>query len=311
MEKVDKAHLKTAFYHEVTHHKQGSQYIRYIINVISCIHFFNPFVKQFGVWMDIWSENACDEAVSLFADRKVYIETILFSGTRDEEMLHMWSGMAASNQTLMTRVDTIKNCKKKNIRTRCMAGGLTILMLILQTSMSFVTTLIMLKGYETIYAQTNSQHLIASDATIDEKHVVGKDDLNRNGNYVDESKIVDIPVHTVSKEFEKLEIEHLSSVRTTPFCVEETQGITITGVVLGDSSLVIGICGSKEQIVKEVERSFSETFDVESTGEYTVFILNDNEEDVELEASVLIFDKTDSNTSNETTETTEVTDTKN
>lgn len=108
--------LRMVLHHELIHLKRKDLWVKMLVLVVSCLHWFNPLVHLLRKDIHIWSEISCDEEVvrgMTYAERKRYGETILnvMIGTRDLPV-RFAASLSGNGQQLKRRLTMMMNVKK-------------------------------------------------------------------------------------------------------------------------------------------------------------------------------------------------------
>lgn len=77
---MEEAELRYIMLHELTHYKRGDMYYKWLVQVVLCLHWFNPLVYWMARELGKACELACDEAVIRELDtdgKKAYGSTLL------------------------------------------------------------------------------------------------------------------------------------------------------------------------------------------------------------------------------------------
>ncbi|WP_422660966.1 M56 family metallopeptidase [Paenibacillus sp. EC2-1] len=130
--------LRMVINHELIHLKRKDLWVKMLVLVVSCLHWFNPLVHLLRKDIHFWSEIACDEEVvrgMTYAERKRYGETILnvMIGTRDLPV-RFAASLSGNGQQLKRRLTMMMNVKKFKKRTVFMTIAALVVMGAIGTS---------------------------------------------------------------------------------------------------------------------------------------------------------------------------------
>lgn len=105
--------------HELTHYKRRDMFYKWLIQLIICIHWFNPFIRLMSREMELACELSCDEAIIRrlnIQERCDYGDTLLNalknSGSYKSKIASVTLG--ESGVQLKERLDAIKGFRKKS-----------------------------------------------------------------------------------------------------------------------------------------------------------------------------------------------------
>ena len=117
-EELEERELFYIFEHELHHFKQGDMFYKWLIQIVVCVHWFNPFVYLLGKEVNRACELSCDETVIAGLDdhaRREYGDILLLfsrAGNRFQNTLASVT-MSEGAEHLKERLGAIKNFKKK------------------------------------------------------------------------------------------------------------------------------------------------------------------------------------------------------
>lgn len=118
--------------HELIHFKRKDMYYKWIVQLVTCIHWFNPLIYILGKQINRLCELSCDEAVicRLPSDdrRREYADTLLNSMTSDQIYRESLASLTLSENTklLKERLEAIMKQKKNTTAQKYLAAILTI-----------------------------------------------------------------------------------------------------------------------------------------------------------------------------------------
>ena len=106
--------------HECTHLKRNDILYKWLIAIVKCVHWFNPFVYAIAERINIDCEISCDISVTnnmSMAEKKGYMETILaLLSSGKIKQIAMTTGMTGNKRKLKQRFKNISN--KKTVSKR-------------------------------------------------------------------------------------------------------------------------------------------------------------------------------------------------
>ncbi len=120
--------------HEMMHFKRKDLLYKWFLNVVKCIHWFNPVVYYIARQVNIECEISCDLAVVKDMTREQengYINTILaLASAKNSRIATMTTAMAGDKKTLQRRFFMIKNRGSKSKRAIIISVLIAIVVLI-------------------------------------------------------------------------------------------------------------------------------------------------------------------------------------
>jgi len=98
--------LEHVLSHEMVHFKRGDIYYKWFVSLVSCLHWFNPFIYWMSRQMSIDCEASCDLEVVRKLDQageKSYVNTILMLVASHKRSLPLTTGMTGGKHSLKKR----------------------------------------------------------------------------------------------------------------------------------------------------------------------------------------------------------------
>ena len=123
--------LTYIFMHELSHYQQRDMFYKWLIQIVVCIHWFNPFVYLLEKEVNKACELSCDEAVILLFNESVpreYGDTLLLF-LRSNNLYKASLGsitLTEGAEQLKERLGAIMNFKRKTKTIRVLTGITTI-----------------------------------------------------------------------------------------------------------------------------------------------------------------------------------------
>ena len=123
--------LSYVFVHELTHYKQGDMFYKWLIQIVVCTHWFNPFVYLLEKEVNKSCELSCDEKVIAVLDDKEkseYGDTLISFLKSDNLYKSSLASVTLTEEAeqLKERLGAIMNFKKKGKALRILTGVLTV-----------------------------------------------------------------------------------------------------------------------------------------------------------------------------------------
>ena len=118
-EELEERELFFVFEHELHHYKQGDMLYKWLIQIVACVHWFNPFVYLLEKEVNRACELACDEAVIAGLDdhaRREYGDTLLLFSRAGNCFKNTLASIAMSEgaKHLKERLGAITSFKKRS-----------------------------------------------------------------------------------------------------------------------------------------------------------------------------------------------------
>jgi beta-lactamase regulating signal transducer with metallopeptidase domain len=126
--------LRNILRHELTHYKRLDYIYKWLVQIMLCLHWFNPLVYLIVKRINKSCELSCDETVIRRLDengRMIYGDALIASLTAQGNYSNFVVSMTMSENgnIVKERLDMIVNYKKKTILASCVALILTVLLL--------------------------------------------------------------------------------------------------------------------------------------------------------------------------------------
>ncbi len=175
---LEENELSYIFMHELNHYKQRDMFYKWLIQIVICIHWFNPFVYLLEKEVNKACELSCDEAVITMLDERVrreYGDTLISFLKSDNFHEGSFASVTLTEgaRQLKERLGAIMNFKKKTKAIRIFTSILTLCIIF---AAAFVSV------YPVAAADSNSTQASTSPTQEAQKHQTGTYiyDENRN-----------------------------------------------------------------------------------------------------------------------------------
>ncbi len=127
--KIEDKELSYIFVHELIHYKQKDMFYKWLIQIVVCVHWFNPFIYLLEKEVNKSCELSCDEKVISILDdeaRREYGDTLLFFFRSDNFYKSSLASVTLTEgaEQLKERLGAIMNFQKKT------KGGIFITLLL-------------------------------------------------------------------------------------------------------------------------------------------------------------------------------------
>lgn len=144
-ENLTKEQLHSILSHEITHYKSKDIYYKWFMQLIICIHWFNPVVYYIGKVMNQECEYACDEATTRHFTKEEYyrygatlIEMAKHPGNYNEKLGSVT--LYENTNEIKKRLDSMLLAKKRKQPRRSIAFLLVAGLLVVAFSLGVYTT---------------------------------------------------------------------------------------------------------------------------------------------------------------------------
>ncbi len=130
--RTSRSRRRTILQHELIHVKRLDVVMRGVMEIVLCVHWFNPLVWMMRECYLIDQEMSCDELVVRYMDkeeRKEYSRTLLDMADCEEEIASSLPSFLENKLVLRQRIEAILDYKRMGI------GGITIVVLIFSCSL--------------------------------------------------------------------------------------------------------------------------------------------------------------------------------
>ena len=172
--------LNNVLAHEMTHLKRNDILYKWFVNIVKCIHWFNPAIYLISKQINIDCEISCDLAVVKGMDpqqEKGYVETILSLLTHNNsKVIPLTTGMTGNKVTLKRRFTMIKNRIKVSKKAAVISVVLAVLILAITFFVSGILNGAFFKGYNNPIMDLNTDQVTGDDFNL---LFVGLDNNNR------------------------------------------------------------------------------------------------------------------------------------
>lgn len=131
--------LEWTLRHEMTHIARGDLLIKLLLELVSCIYWFNPILITFREHFDVVCESSCDErAVRGFTkeERAAYAKMIVCS-TRRKPGVILSSALASDRENIKERVNAIMNMRKMKRWEKAIAVSLFVVLMLADSLVAF------------------------------------------------------------------------------------------------------------------------------------------------------------------------------
>lgn len=171
--------LKYALLHELTHFKRKDMFYKWLVQITTCLHWFNPLVYIMGHEISRECELSCDEEMIRTLnekERRKYGDTLLHAMALGGKYKDTVSSVTLneSKELLKERLGAIINFKENSKAAKTIMLGLTFLLIVCSIIIGAYT----IKNKPMQYSADNSMQNFANDNRLDNLAKVSSDDLS-------------------------------------------------------------------------------------------------------------------------------------
>ena len=266
---IDDSNLREILYHELTHVKRRDLFLKFIMLLISIIHWFNPFVYILRRQLDCWCELSCDEIITLkmnYDERKGYgqaiirvVENLVNKGFKEESIFI--STFGSNKKNIERRLKMVLKSKKMKKITAIISVAIIIAVVVISVVVGRFTSE---KSRGIITKESNKGNLKEISQEVVSKD--NKSDLQKVDNDIEKIDNNSSDSGTVNGN----EIANESEFNTNSNDIEEE---------INDNSGNILYVNSNYGFSLEIPKSWEGKYEIRDTGDYSdgayVFIKND------------------------------------
>ncbi len=171
--------LKYTLLHELTHFKRKDMFYKWLVQITTCLHWFNPLVYIMGHEISRECELSCDEEMIRTLnekERRKYGDTLLHAMALGGKYKDTVSSVTLneSKELLKERLGAIINFKENSKAAKTIMLGLTFLLIVCSIIIGAYT----IKNKPMQYSSDNSIQNFANDNRSDNLAKVSSDDLS-------------------------------------------------------------------------------------------------------------------------------------
>lgn len=171
--------LKYTLLHELTHFKRKDMFYKWLVQITTCLHWFNPLVYIMGHEISRECELSCDEEMIRTLnekERRKYGDTLLHAMALGGKYKDTVSSVTLneSKELLKERLGAIINFKENSKAAKTIMLGLTFLLIVCSIIVGAYT----IKNKPMQYSSDNSIQNFANDNRSDNLVKVSSDDLS-------------------------------------------------------------------------------------------------------------------------------------
>lgn len=281
----DEERLRMVIRHELIHYKHGDLRMRRMMLILRICYWFCPLsvTGQIHEAYRKYSEDYDDEAVCRVENKDRYIRTLLETAVWSAEKMYLLQPTAAESECdVLRRIEKMKGFKDKKRIGYSMAAAWTVVCLLMGSTTVYAAGAGVIKGYDIVYDITN----VETEEVLEKKEYIEYTETGYNPDIkVEEGEVYDTgrsSTVTIDWNLGK------NTAKETPAFQKSSGGhITVNiEVEPQDLTVKVGIVepdGSRRSV--SGSGIIDHTFNLDQSGEYKVFIENNNNDKVHIEGS--------------------------
>lgn len=285
--------LELIYTHELTHYLQNLMKLKQRTMMAYVYHFFNPFVRWFGVKVNRWGEYACDNSTQIYVGGAgYYFRTLLAMRPEYREATSMTqSNLVEKPSELEVRIIKIKRSDRDMSMKKKILAGLTMVTVFgISTITVSAATIGIANAYIRLYDSSvvERQAGSVSDTENSEMILYSAEGLDE-GFVEEEGEVIECYGARAAQAFE-WEIKKGYSRKTPDFDITAGQTITVT-IACSPSDAVIHagiIKPDGSRLYVEGSGTFMYSFPTYTDGDYSVYVQNLSDGKITLSGSYLV-----------------------
>ena len=292
-ERFTEEELRMSLIHELFHYKQKDVIFIPLLNVIRCLHWFNPLAWYTAKELKLWTEIGCDYKCYTKGGINVqkYFEFIVdFLMNSDGDYIDAPLMIAKKESQVVTRI-MIMNKYIKNKVNKKLVFMIMLAVLMINGTVVYAATSVIEKGFNQIFKVSSKeyeeQEYFCEDGYTE--YVIYK----KNDSGIELVESLSYVDGKVNEEYNDtmLMIRMGRDKNNVAIVADADSGGKITVVVTSDDeekTLIVGIIepdGTERYI--EGKPAIVHGFNIEKHGDYVIYIENPNDEEQEITGSVI------------------------
>lgn len=287
--------LELIYTHELTHYLQNLMKLKQRTMMAYTYHFFNPFVRWFGVKVNRWGEYACDNSTQIYVGGAgYYFRTLLAMRPEYREATSMTqSNLVEKPSELEVRIIKIKRSDRDMSMKKKILACLTMVTVFgISTITVSAATIGIANAYVRLYDSSVVENESLDTVVVDGTEIVLHTADGLNEGFIEEEGEVTQTYGARSVAGIEWEIKKNRSKKTPDFSATAGQTITVT-IVCSPSDAVIHagiIRPDGSRLYAEGSGTFTCPFPVYTDGKYSVYVQNLSNGTISLSGSYIITD---------------------
>ena len=285
--------LELIYTHELTHYLQNLMKLKQRTMMAYTYHFFNPFVRWFGVKVNRWGEYACDNSTQIYVGGAgYYFRTLLAMRPEFREATSMTqSNLVEKPSELEVRIIKIKRSDRDMSMKKKILAGLTMVTVF---GISTITVSAATIGIANAYMRLYDSSVVENESP-DIMNVNGSEIVLHTADGLDEGfieeegEVIECYSARIAQAFE-WEIKKGYSKKTPDFTATSGQTITVSIVCSPDDAVIHAgiIRPDGSRLYAEGSGSFMCPFPVYTDGKYSTYVQNLSDGKITLSGSYLV-----------------------
>ena len=287
--------LELIYTHELTHYLQNLMKLKQRTMMAYVYHFFNPFVRWFGVKVNRWGEYACDNSTQIYVGGAgYYFRTLLAMRPEYREATSMTqSNLVEKPSELEVRIIKIKRSDRDMSMKKKILACLTMVTVFgISTITVSAATIGIANAYVRLYDSSVVENESLDTVAVDGTEIVLHTADGLDEGFIEEEGEVTQTYGARSVAGIEWEIKKGRSKKTPDFSATSGQTITVT-IVCSPSDAVIHagiIRPDGSRLYAEGSGTFTCPFPVYTDGKYSVYVQNLSNGTISLSGSYIITD---------------------
>lgn len=179
--KYSEQELEIILLHELVHHKHHDLFWKQLFQIIRCIYWFHPAMKDILKQLDQWGETSCDMTVSKnIKSVKEYFRVIIEMAVDKPEYDMYMAGLCEGTENIKLRMLRMKAYMSKKPLRRMVSVGVMLGIAGVSTVTVMASSVGVARGYTYITAETGENKNAAKNISMEEKTEKSKKIENDN-----------------------------------------------------------------------------------------------------------------------------------
>lgn len=273
--------LEIIFRHEFMHYQHHDLVWKHMTNIVRCIHWFHPVMKDLFVQMDQWSEVFCDIAVSKSLNDVKYYFSVIIDISTDMPIYGKYttSGLYEDVKSLKLRMKRVQSYRKKKIYKKWVSVLLLAGVVLISGVTVSASGFGFIRGYNWVVDHTEAQShdITTEDNPLIVRKIKIRKHRNKNINKITErkekledGKAVAVVWDVASKERVETKSSYLK--KDTEIEISVSTGLDEKQAETRVSVGIISEDGTEEYVEKGLD--IFQKFKIKKEGYYKIFMEN-------------------------------------
>lgn len=283
--RYDEQELEIILLHELVHHKHHDLFWKQLFQIIRCIYWFHPAMKDILKQLDQWGETSCDMTVSKnIKSVKEYFRVIIEMAVDKPEYDMYMAGLCEGTENIKLRMLRMKAYMSKKPLRRMVSVGVMFGIAGVSAVTVMASSVGVARGYSYAIDKTNENNVsIMKDGEVKKEKVrkIEKDDKKIIKFKEKIPSVGSIKIFKYDlKKGERLESQNVYIKKGRYIELSVSTGLEEDG---DSKDIETGIM-DKERNARYINNScnLDHYFKIEKDGDYTIYIENYGKEDVQI-----------------------------